>query len=170
MTAKAMADAIRNSNIRNCNDASSALNAFWNAVKNYVENNLDATYSWVGVNPESGVPDPIVIVKCKAKTSGNLTPCQLKNADSALAAMSAQMNISAATWRLSPDTTKSPGFSLSPAFIIPTISLSASHLTDPNSSLEFVCNQIINGIKIATPTMAGNHTVFTGTATFTNII
>jgi len=170
MTASGMANAIRNSGIQNCTDASDALNNFWNAIKNYVENNLEATYSWIGVNPEAELPDPVVIVKCKAKTSGNLTPCQLKNAESALAVMSAQMNTSAATWRLSPDTTKSPGFSLSPAFIIPTISLSASRLTDPASSLEFVCNQIINGIKIATPTMAGNHTVFTGTATFTNII
>lgn len=170
MMSSGMANAIKNSGIQNCTEASDALNKFWNAVKNYIESNLDATYSWVGVNPESGVPDPVVVVKYKVKTSGTLAPCQLNNADSALAAMSAQMNAIAAIWELYPDTTKSPGFSLSPAFIIPSISLSASHLTDSNSALEFVCNQIITGIKMATPTLVGNHAAFSGTATFINII
>ena len=124
MTAKNMANAIKNSGIKECKDASSALQKFWKAVCDYVSNNLEAKYAWVGVNPTSGAPDPIVILNCKCKATGVLTPCNLTETNSALAAMSAQMNASAATWMVMPDTTKSPGFTVTPGFIIPTIKLS----------------------------------------------
>ena len=170
MMANKMADAIKNSGINGCKDAASALQKFWKAVCDYVSNNLDAKYAWVGVNPTSGAPDPVVILNCKCQAMGTLVPCNLNNADSALAAMSAQMNASAATWMITPDTSKSPGFAVSPGLIIPTINLSASHIDDPDSALEFMCNQIIMGIKAATPALAGTHAAFTGTATFTAIL
>ena len=170
MTAKNMANAIKNSGIKECKDAASALQKFWKAVCDYVSKNLEAKYAWVGVNPTSGAPDPIVILNCKCKAMGVLTPCNLTENNSALAAMSVQMNASAATWMIMPDTTKSPGFAVTPGLIIPTIKLSASKITDPDSALEFMCNQIIMGIKAATPSLAGSHAAFTGTATFTAII
>lgn len=170
MIASAMAEAIKNSGIQNCKDAASALQMFWNAVCLYVSTNLDAMYTWVGVNPTSGAPDPIVLLKCKAIAVGTLTPCNLNNTNASLAAMSAQMNASAALWTVIPDVTTSPGFLVTPALIIPTIVLTASNMTDPNAALEFTCQEIINGIKAATPVLTGTHMAFTGTATLASII
>lgn len=169
MIASDMANAIKNSGIKECKDASSALQKMWNAICDYISNNLEAKYSWVGVNPTSGVPDPVIILNCKVKATGTLVPCKLNEANSALTAMSAQMNANAATWILSPDQTTSPGFTVSPGFIIPTISLTASQITDSDSAITFMCNQIIIGIKSATPILAGTHTAFTGTANFMSI-
>jgi hypothetical protein len=170
LIANEMANAIKNSGINACTDASSAMQKFWNAVCTYVSNNLEAKYSWIGVNPTSGAPDPITILNCKCVANGSIQPCKLNEINSALLSTSSQMNMSAATWLIVPNQKKSPGFILTPGLIIPTISLSASNINEHNSALQFMCNQIITGIKKATPILTGTHGVFTGTANFISIV
>ena len=70
------------------------------------------------------------------------------------------------TWRI----VWPAGFTLSPAFIIPTINITPSMATEQQSAMLSVCSQIIAGLKQATPTASGNHVAFTGIASFTQII
>lgn len=170
MKANEMALAIQNSGIKNSKDASTALQFFWNAICNYISNNCEVKYAWIGTNPGTGIPDPIVFVNCKVNATGSLTPCNLKDTNAALGAMSTQMNTNAATWTVIPDIKTSPGFLLTPSFIIPSIVLTPSNLNNNISALEHICNQIILGIKTATPVMTGTHLTFVGTATFLSII
>lgn len=169
MNSKSMANEIRRSNIKNCKDATSAMIEFWGAVKRYIENNFEATYSWTGFDSVSETTDPVTFVKCKVKTFGNISPCGLNTSNAALAAMSLQMNSNISTWNIVVDNSKSPGFSLSPAKIIPTISLKASNSTDPNDAIESICGQIINGIKKATVNISGTHGSYIGNGTFMSI-
>ena len=107
-----------------------------------------------------------VVLDCKIKTSGSLSPSGATDCTSALAALSSALNAAASTWIVE----FPAGFSLSPAFVIPTISLSPSMATDRDSAIEAICAQIIAGLKLCTPTAAGAHAAYTGTATFTQLI
>lgn len=172
MNAKSMASAIKNSGINSCKNATAALQKFWKAVCDYVKENAEVTYSWTAaLTVEPWTPDATIIIKCKINTKGSLFPCNLTEANAALSAMSAQMNTQAALWNITPiDST----FKISPMFVIPSITLTASQITNPDSALEFTCQQIINGIKMATPATTGSHIIgpatYAGGGAFTSII
>lgn len=152
--------------IDQCTDPVQANNGFYKGICDYVESNAQVFYSWVAANPSSGSPDPIVVIEAKLKTTGSLSPSGATDTSSALAALSSVLNANAALW-----TVEWPsGFSLSPAFDIPTINLTASGATDRQAALEHICQEIINGIKQATPSAVGSHSAFVGAATFTKII
>ena len=175
MTAKNMANAIKNSGIKECKDAASALQKFWKAVCDYVSQNANVYYSWTAaLTVEPFTVDPTLVMECKVNASGTLSPCHLTDNVAALSAMSTQMNANAATWTITPKNSATSSFSVTPMFIIPSINLSVSKINDPDSALEFICNQIIMGIKMATPANTGSHIVttltFAGAGTFTNII
>jgi len=164
MVSNAMASSII-SNVQGKDNASAANNAFYEALCDYVEQNAMVIYAWVGVNP-MGVPDPQVVLNCKIKTSGSLSPSGATDCNSALSIFSANLNNNAAQWQVQwPE-----GFSLSPAFVIPTIVITPSMATDMNAAWNAVCSQIIAGLKSATPSSSGSHGAFTGTATFTSLI
>ena len=164
MTPKGMAQSII-SETDQCTDPAEANNKFYKGICNHVEEAAQVVYAWAGVNP-SGTPDPQVVLDCKIKTSGSLSPSGATDCTSALAALSAALNAAASTWIVE----FPAGFSLSPAFVIPTISLSPSMATDRDSAIEAICAQIIAGLKLCTPTAAGAHAAYTGTATFTQLI
>lgn len=171
MTEAGMATAIQNSGINGCTDAASALSLFWGAICKYVSSNAVATYSWAGAGTVVPPIDPIVMLTCKVvATPGVLTPCMATDAASAMSAMSAQMNTLAATWTVVPDISTSPGFVLTPGFIIPTIVLTQSNETEPTPALLSVCRNIVAGIKSATPILTGTHLAYTGTATLISIL
>lgn len=164
MTPNAMANAIIG-NIAQSSDPADANNKFYQALCDYVEQNAMAIYAWVGVNP-LGVPDPQVVLNCKIKTSGSLSPSNATDCSSALSIFSANLNANAALWQVQ----WPAGFSLSPALVIPTIVITPSMATDMNAAWNAVCSQIIAGLKLATPSSSGVHGGFTGTATFTSLI
>lgn len=164
MVSSAMANSII-SNVQGKDNAVDANNAFYEALCDYVEQNAMVIYAWVGVNP-SGAPDPQVVLNCKIKTSGSLSPSGATDCDSALSMFSANLNDNAARWQVQwPE-----GFSLSPAFVIPNIVITPSMATDMNAAWNAVCFQIIAGLKLATPTASGAHGEFTGAATFTSLV
>ena len=165
MTASGMANQII-SEIDQCNDPVQANNGLYKGICDYVEANAEVHYAWAGVNP-SGSPDPVVDIKATFKTSGSLSPSGATDCSSALAALSAALNANASLWTV----VWPAGFALSPAFDMPAINITASGATDRQSALEHICQEIIDGIKVAaTPSAAGAHSAYTGTATFTSIL
>lgn len=164
MTPNGMASAIISS-VSGSIDATDANNKFYKALCDYVEGNAQVFYGWAAVN-SSGTPDPQVIIEAKIKTTGSLSPNGATTCEAALAQFSADLNRNAALWQI----IWPAGFSLSPAFVIPTINITPSMATDQQSAMLAVCTQIIAGLKLATPTAAGSHAAYTGTATFTQLI
>lgn len=164
MTPNGMASAIISS-VSGSTDAYDANSKFYKALCDYVEGNAQVFYSWSAINP-SGSPDPMVIIKATIKTTGSLSPNGATTCEAALAQFSADLNRNAALWQI----VWPAGFSLSPAFVIPTINITPSMATEQQSAMLAVCTQIIAGLKQATPTAAGTHAAFTGTATFTQLI
>lgn len=145
----------------------------WNAICNYVELNAQVLYSWVAVSASvPPTPDPMVVVPATINTAPgrilSLPGIELaRDATSALAIISAGMNLAAATWMINFPI----GFLVSPCFVIPTIVLTPSMLNEQDLALNFLCTQIIMGIKAATPAMAGSHLgIYTGGGVFTSIL
>ena len=166
MTPNGMANAIISS-IGQSDNASDANNKFYKALCNYVEGNAQVFYSWTAFltsTPYS--PDPQVIIEAKIKTSGSLSPNGATTPAAALSLFSADLNRNASSWQV----VWPAGFSLSPAFVIPTINITPSMATEQQSAMLAVCTQIIAGLKQATTTAAGSHAAYIGTATFTQLI
>ena len=164
MTPNAMASAIINS-VGQSTDAADANSKFYKALCDYVEGNAQVFYGWAAVNP-SGTPDPQVIIEATIKTTGSLSPSGATTCEAAMAQFSADLNRNAAMWSI----VWPAGFTLSPAFVIPTINITPSMATDQQSAMIAVCAQIIAGLKLATPSAAGTHADYAGTATFTQLI
>ena len=142
----------------------------WQAICDYVSANAQVMYSWVGLQPSvpAPIPDPTVMLTCTIQTGGSLTPSGQNTAAGAFAALTAAMNANCATWMI----IWPPGFALSPAFVMPTISLSPSGATDQMSAMIMLSTQIIAGLKMATPMASGTHGGFIGSpgASFISII
>ena len=164
MIPNAMASAIISS-VSGCTDANDANNKFYKALCDYVEGNAQVFYGWVATN-STGTPDPQVIIQAKIKTSGSLSPNGATTCEAAMSLFSADLNRNASSWLIE----WPAGFSLSPAFVIPTINITPSMATEQQSAMIAVCTQIIAGLKTATPSAAGSHAAYVGSATFTQII
>jgi hypothetical protein len=164
MTPNGMASAIISS-VSGSTDAYDANSKFYKALCDYVEGNAQVFYGWAAVNP-LGSPDPQVVIEAKIKTSGSLSPNGATTCEAAMAQFSADLNRNAALWQI----VWPAGFSLSPAFVIPTINITPSMATEQQSAMIAVCTQIIAEIKQATPTASGTHISYAGTASFTQII
>jgi hypothetical protein len=163
MVAEEMAQAIID-NVRGCNEPMDTNNKLYRAICDYIESHAQVIYAWAGTL--DGVPDPIIIVNATIKTFGSLTPTGATTPESAMAAWSTMWNANAATWMV----VWPPDFVLTPAFIIPTINFTLSGATEQFPAITHVCREIINGIKMATPVATGSHIVYTGVASFTEIL
>lgn len=161
LTPAGLKDALKNS-VSGMTNYSEARQAFWSALQDYFKDNAEVTYSWAGASPDG--PDPIVVINATLDTS----PGQLSGAvwdEDALKALSDSLNTEIAKWKVSWPT----GWSLSPALVIPNISLSFSNLTDQDSAFLHICSEIIAGVTQATPEASGSHGGYAGGATFTSI-
>ena len=166
MTPNGMASAIISS-VSGSTDATDAINKFYRALCDYVEGNAQVFYSWTAFLTSSPYsPDPQVVIEAKIKTTGSLSPNGATECETALSIFSADLNRNAALWQIIFPT----GFTLTPAFVIPTINITPSMATEQQSAMLSVCSQIIAGLKLATPSAAGSHASFVGTATFTQLI
>ena len=166
MTPNGMASAII-SRISGSTDAVDANNKFYSALCEYVEGNAEAYYSWsAALTSTPYTPDPQVIIKATIKTTGSLSPSGATTCETALSIFSADLNRNAALWQV----VWPAGFSLSPAFVIPTINITPSLATEQQSAMISVCSQIIDGIKQATQSATGSHVSFVGLASFSRII
>lgn len=165
MTPPAMASYIISS-VQGKQDATDGINSFYRALCEYVELSAQVFYSWVATNPTTGAPDPMVVIPATIKTTGRISPVGISDCSSALSAFSAMLNSQAALWQV----IWPPGFALTPALVIPTIQITPSMATDMNTAWNFVCGQIIAGLKLATPAASGTHAAFVGAATFTSIL
>jgi hypothetical protein len=166
MTPNGMASAIISS-ISQSDNASDANSKFYKALCEYVEGNAEVYYSWsAALTSPPFTPDPMVVIKATIKTTGSLSPNGATTCEAALAQFSADLNRNAAMWSI----VWPAGFTLTPAFVIPTINITPSMATEQQSAMLAVCTQIIAGIKQATPTASGSHISFVGIASFTQII
>ena len=166
MTPNGMASAII-SRVSGSTEANDANSKFYKALCDYVEGNAQVFYGWVAFLTSTPFsPDPQVVIQATIKTTGSLSPNGATTCEAAMSLFSADLNRNAAMWQV----TWPPGFSLSPAFIIPTINITPSMATDQQSAMIAVCTQIIAGLKLATPAASGSHASFVGTASFTQII
>lgn len=169
MTPNAMANFIIGQ-IQGIDNPQNAVNTFYSALCQYIENNTEVLYSWSATTPPPiSTPDPMVVLNCKVKTTGTMTPSGADNPSAANSMFSASLNQNAALWQV----VWPSGFTLTPAFIIPTITITPSGATDMTSAWTAVCTQIIAGLKAATPTATGTHgsfTVPTPGAIFTQIL
>ena len=144
-------------------DATEAQSTFGNAVKDYLEENCEITYAWVGANPSS-TPDPTVTFTAKPTwTTFSLAPF----ADFTL--WMAGLSAIVATALLTPDDTTFllTGMTFG---LVPIVGIQ-SGLDDPDEAMLDVCEQIIDGVKLMINLVpsVGSHSAFTGTATMTSI-
>lgn len=164
MTPSGMADYIIQ-NVKGKTDAGSAINAFYRALCEYVEKNAEVTYSLVGVDSK-GNPDSTTVIKTKLQTAGSLSPSGESDSSAALSRFSSDLNSQASLW-----TVLWPAeFSLSPSYVLPSISITASGATEMTGAWNFVCSQIIQGLKAATPVSSGTHISYTGAASFISLL
>lgn len=166
MVASAMASSIIG-NINQSSDAADANNKFYKALCDYVEANAQVFYAWSAVSPPpASTPDPMVVIQATIKTSGSLSPSGATECSAALAAFAATLNANAAIWQV----VWPAGFALTPAFVIPTIVFTPSMVDNQQSAMTHICQEIINGLKAATPVASGSHAAYTGVASFTQLI
>lgn len=166
MIASAMASSIIN-NINQSSDATDANNKFYKSLCDYVETNAQVFYTWSAALPSfPNTLDPQVVIEAKIKTSGSLFPSGATDCASALAIFATTLNANAALWQI----IFPVGFSLSPAFIIPTIVFTPSMADNQKSAMTYICQEIIDGLKLATPVSSGTHISYVGTASFTQLI
>lgn len=164
MVASGLANALIG-NINKSTNAGDANNKFYQALCNYVEANAQVFYSWAAFDSE-GSPDPQTMIECKIKTSGSISPSGASTPGAALSSFASTLNSNASGWEI----IWPPGFSLSPAFVIPTISFTQSMATDQMSAMLHISQEIIDGLKKATPSAGGSHSSYNGTASFVQII
>ena len=166
MTAEGMANQIIQETDQ-CNDPFQANSKFYKGVCDYVEANAQVFYSWTAFLTSTPFsPDPQVIIEAKIKTSGTLTPSGATDCSSALSIFSSNLNANASTWTI----IWPAGFSLSPAFVIPTINITPSSATNRDDAIVHLCREIIAGLKLATPAAGGTHGPYAGNASFTQLI
>lgn len=157
MTPSAMANFIIGQ-IQGIDNASSAINTFYSALCSYCEANMEIQYSWAATTPPPvSSPDPMMLLSCKVKTTGSMSPSGANTPEAANSMFSATLNQNAALWQV----VWPSGFALTPAFVIPTITITPSGATTMNDAWLAVCTQIIAGLKAATPTATGVHGSFT---------
>lgn len=140
--------------------ADDAIFRFYQALCQYCEANLELYYSWAAVTPPpTSTPDPMVILQCKIKTCGSLSPSGAKTPGEALGRFAADLNTQVSGWQV----IWPPGFVLPPAFIIPGIVFTQSMATSPEAAWNHICQEIITGITMAaTPgPLPGTHGGFT---------
>ena len=170
MNPKSMASAIISA-ISGIDKPEDAVKTFYSALCDYIEGNAQVFYSWSATTPPpTSSPDPTVLLDCKIKTSGSLSPSGQDTPEGALGALSGDLNKNASSWQV----VWPSGFSILPAFIIPTIHITPSMKDNQKDAWLAVCAQIIAGLKQATPgPLTGTHGGFTVPcpgATFTQII
>lgn len=170
MDSSSMSSAIIDS-ISGIDNATDAINKFYSSLCKYVEDNAQVYYTWsAALPPPLNTPDSTVLLECKIKTSGSLSPSGQDTPEGALGMLSSDLNKNASLWEI----VWPSGFSISPAFILPTISLSPSNSDNQRSAWEHICDEIISGIKKATPGplsgIHGDYTVPTPGAMFSSII
>lgn len=147
-----------------------AIQALGKAIEDYLCENTDCSYSWVGVNP-SGSPDPITSFKAELKPSGAAFSCTPVDFNSFIVALALFLNgviIQAPS-----------GFSLPPLGSKAGIFTAeqAGELDDPEDgekALKQAYSKIADGIikgwkSYFLPASAGSHSAFTGSAALISV-
>ena len=174
MPAKVLAQQIK-SNLQGITDANDARKKLWDTVKSYIKTNARVTYSWAAVNSE-GTPDPIItfpnLLISTSQDPGleSIVPestwKQVTKAEEAMTLLSGAMNSCASTWRVQFPAT----LLVTPALVLPAITLAPSGLSDGDAAMEMLCNQILSGITLCTPVIEGtNSGVYIGAGSFINL-
>ena len=136
-----------------------AISRFYQALGSYCEENIEILYSWgASMPPPASTPDPMVLLTCKVKTTGSLSPSGATTPEAALSQFAADLNSQISLWQV----IWPVGFILPPAYIIPDIKFTLSKATTPEKAWSHICSEIIIGItKAATPgPLPGSHGEF----------
>lgn len=150
-----------------------AISRFYQALCSYCEENMEIQYSWgASMPPPVSTPDPTVLLNCKVKTTGSLSPSGATTPEAALSQFAADLNSQVSLWKV----VWPEGFIIStPAFVIPGIVFTPSMATTPEAAWGHICQEIINGITLEAtpgplPGVHGSFTVPTPGAIFSKIL
>ena len=163
-----MAESLKSA-IQDVTDPSDAMNKFWKALKNYISSEATVIYTWAGMSPVS-VPDPVMVIN--ATLQPGLDPISgpemtnVKTATDAMTVFSAWLNSALSKWTVSWPL----DFVLSPALLIPSISLVPSGVNNRDASFSSLCSSILSGLGACTPMVTGTHGIYTGAGSFSKII
>lgn len=133
------------------------------AMKEYLEANLEVTYAWVATRPSDGSPDPVTSYKGTVKfTSFNLDRPMTLNPG-----LSGKIVASVATGVI----TAPSGFSVSPGSFTPMPLTLPQGGSFSDAMLNNIFKPVCNWIKTCMPgaSMAGSHAAYVGAGTMVNI-
>jgi hypothetical protein len=160
LSASSMKNDIINALKSGADTAEKANKKFGDAILKNICDNISITYAWVGVNPASGVPDPVVTFTGKVSGNGTLTP------SSSLALMLVKL----ATLIKGLTITASAGFTVAPLAFNPAgvLTVVMANEDKQDTAMEHFCGQIVTSIisTFSNPApAAGAHGAFTGSTT-----
>jgi hypothetical protein len=140
--------------------AANANKKFGDAILKNICDNISITYAWVGTNPATGVPDPVVTFTASVSGGGTLTP----------SASSPLMLVKLAALIKGLTITASAGFTVAPLLFNPAgvLTVVMANEDNQNDAMEHFCAQIITGIISTFPNptpAAGAHGAFVGATT-----
>ena len=161
LVASALAQAIVDA-LKDIDDPSQAGPKFGKAVSDYIKDNAMVMYTWAGVNPSSGAPDPVTMIQpvVQAPTAPWSMPQGATVPAAAMAALGTALSSYLTTMMLDPS---AAGFTLSPMNIIAVIVLSPSGADNQQDAMMTLAGDIIGGLSV-TPAASGTHAAFTGAA------
>jgi hypothetical protein len=160
LSAGSMKNDIINALKSGADTAEKANKKFGDAILKNICDTISITYAWAGVNPVTGVPDPVVTFTASASGSGTLTPSN----------SFPLMLVKLATLIKGLTITASAGFMVEPLAFNPVGVLTVVMANEDNQheAMEHFCAQIITGIISIFPNpapAAGAHGAFTGVTT-----
>jgi hypothetical protein len=140
--------------------ADKANKKFGDAILKNICDNISITYAWVGVNPATGAPDPVVTFTASVSGGGTLTPSN----------SFPLMLIKLATLIKGLTIIASAGFTVAPLTFNPAgiLTVVMANEDNQNDAMEHFCAQIITSIISTFPNpvpAAGAHGAFTGATT-----
>jgi hypothetical protein len=140
--------------------AANANNKFGDAILKNICDNISITYAWVGTNPATGTPDPVVTFTASVSGGGTLVP----------SASFPEMLVKLAALIKGLTITATAGFAIAPLVFNPAGVLTVAMAMENTQDLAMTdfCTQIIASIisRFPNPTpAAGTHGAFTGATT-----
>ena len=146
----------------------------WSEVCSYVEDNAVVLYSWQGYTTSTPPsPDPYNFTGIQATIDTSLGNSlslvgfdQVSTATEAMGKLSGAINQAVSLWMISFPSS----FAVNPCFVIPSIVLTPSGADNQEDAMNALCSEIIDGLKLATPSIAGSNSPYVGVGGFSSIL
>jgi len=160
MTTDGLATKIKTA-LSSVNDQPDAISKLSNAIKEYIQDNCELSYAWVGIAPGPVTDTVTSFTASLTFTSFSLSVTDLPTAAGAVNSLGLSLGANLAGGVVTPPV----GFALSPPYLIPTplSPLTASQATTQNDAINHLVEEIISGVKNManySPILLGAHGTF----------